>query len=617
MSTDLPKRRNIFSRFFRFLWRSLKVLNTIVFGLVAVFLIGTLLFVAVKEAGTKIPQGGALVLDPAGTLVEQQSVVGAAALLQNDDLPQQALVKDITDALALAKEDTKIELVVLELDELEHGLIPKLETIVAAIVDFKASGKKVIAVANSYSQSALFLAAHADEVLLNPEGVAVPTGFAMYSPFFKSFLQKHDVTVNIFKVGKYKSAVDPFTRDEMSAEDREARLGILDAWWNAYTAGIETARGMEAGSIDAMLQNAPEQIELAQGSIAQLALDKGFVDRLVTDSERRSYLIELAGERIDGSKNDMDFRGVTYKKYLRSARLPEKSEANKVAVIAAVGNIIDGDAPPSEIGGTTLTKLIRKARLDDDVRAIVLRIDSPGGSKSASEMIRTELLAAQASGIPLVASMGSFAASGGYWIASSADEIWASPTTITGSIGIFGLMPSFEKTLARYGVYSDGVATTPLAGGASAMRGITPAMGDVLQALIDAGYQQFLTTVAQGRDMEVDAVHEVAQGRIWTGEKAQQLGLVDELGGLEQAISAAASLANLENYSIWNVETELTAEEKVLRMLAETTYRIVPEIKTGAISQMTGMIRKELGFLERLNDPNHVYVICTDCPLFR
>ena len=613
MSTASPKKRNIISRFFRFLWRSLKVLNTLLFGLVAIFLISTFIALAVKAVGPKIPQGAALVLDPAGTLVEQQTVVGAAALFQTDDLPKQALVKDITDALALAKEDTKIELVVLELDNLKQGLMPTLETISAAIVDFKTSGKKVIAVANNYSQSALFLAAHADEVLLNPEGTAVPTGFAMYSPFFKSFLQKHDVTVNIFKVGKYKSGVDPFTRDDMSSEDREARLGILVAWWEAYTAGIETARGLDAGSIDAMLQNAPEQVELAQGNLAQIALDKGFVDRLVTDSERRSYLIELVGEHSDG----IGYRGVTYKNYLRSARLPKKPKTEKIAVIAAVGNIIDGAAPPGEIGGATLTKLIRKARLDDDVKAIVLRIDSPGGSKSASEMIRTELQAAQVSGIPLVASMGSLAASGGYWIASSADEIWASPTTITGSIGIFGLMPTFEKTLAHYGVYSDGVATTSLAGGVSAMRGITPEYSDILQSLVEAGYQQFLTTVAEGREMDVDAVHEVAQGRIWTGEKAQQLGLVDELGDLEQAISAAASLANLEDYSIWNVETQLTAEEKVLRMFAETTFGNFLETKNSAIAQISSLIRKELGFLKRLNDPSHVYVICTDCPAFR
>lgn len=610
MSTDSSKKRGIVTRFFRLLWRSVKAFNTIVFALIAALLIGVALSAVVSQAGLKTPIGGALILNPVGTLVEQQSAVGAADLLQGNDLPQQALVKDLVDALALAKNDSNIGLVVLELETLKQGLMPTLESIAAAIVDFKISGKKVIAVANSYSQSALFLAAHADEVLLNPEGMAVPEGFAMYSPYFKSFLESHDVTINLFKVGKYKSAMDPFTRDNMSAEDREARIGILDAWWKTYTTTVETARGMAIGSIDAMLQNAPEQIQLAQGNLAQLSLDKGFVDRLVTDTERRNYLIELAGKSTD----NMHYRGVAYKEYLRVARQPVKHVADKVAVIVAVGNIVDGDAPAGEIGGKSLTKLIRKARLDNNVKAIVLRIDSGGGSKTASEMIRSELQAAQASGMTVIASMGSIAASGGYWIAASADEIWASPTTVTGSIGIFGLLPSFEKTLARYGVYTDGVATTPIAGGASAVRGVSPVYGEVLQSLIEAGYQQFLTVVAQGRNMDIDAVHEVAQGRIWTGEKALQLGLIDELGDLQQAVSSAARIANVKDYSVWYVEPERSVEEKLLRMFAENTTISLPKIRNNPVSQITNRIQKELGFLERLNDPAHAYVICSNCP---
>ncbi len=611
MSTDSPKKRGIVTRFFRLLWRSIKAFNTLVFGLFSVLLITAILYAVVSQRGLKIPTGGVLVLNPAGTLVEQQTIVGAADLLQGNDLPQQALVKDMIDALALAKDDNRIALVVLELDKLEQGLLPKLERIAAAIVDFKTSGKKVIAVADNYSQSALFLAAQADEVLLNPEGMAVPEGFSMYGTYFKSFLEKHEVTVNFFKVGKYKSAVDPFLRDDMSVEDRTARMAILDAWWEAYTVGVETARGMVAGSIDAMLHNAPEEIRMAEGNLARLSLEKGLVDRLLTDTERRDYLIDLAGEDAETS----DYRRIAYKEYLQAARLPLQQKNSKVAVITAVGNILDGNAPAGEIGSKSLTRLIRKARLDRNVEAIVLRIDSGGGSKTASEMIRSELQAAQASGIPVVASMGSVAASGGYWIAASADEIWASPTTVTGSIGIFGLMPSVEKTLARYGIYSDGVATTPIAGGASVLRGISPAYGEVLQSIIEAGYQQFLTTVAKGRDMPVDAVHEVAQGRIWTGEKAQQLGLVDELGDLEQAISSAARLADVEDYSVSYVEPELSVEERILRRFSEIMTRSMPKTRNTPISRMTNMIHQELGFLGRLNDPNNAYVICSDCPV--
>ena len=610
-STDSPKKRSLIARFFSFLWRSIKAFNTLVFALVSVFVMAAILYGIFARKGPEIPTGTALALNPAGTLVEQETAVGTAALLQGSDIPQQALVKDLVDALALARDDSRIALVVLELDKLGQGLLPKLESIAAAIVDFKTSGKKVIAVADNYSQSALYLAAQADEVLLNPEGMAVPQGFSMYGPYFNTFLKKQDVSVNLFKVGKYKSAADPFLRDNMSEEDRTARLAILDGWWTAYTTEIETARGMDTGSIDTMLHNAPEVVRGFEGNLARLSLDKGLVDRLVTDTERRRYLIDLAGEDSESK----DYRRVSYRQYLRAARLPLKSEANKVAVVTAVGNILDGDAPAGQIGGQSLIRLIRKARLDSDVKAIVLRIDSGGGSKTASEMIRSELQAAQEDGIPLVASMGSVAASGGYWIAASADEIWASPTTVTGSIGIFGLMPSFEKTLARYGIYSDGVATTPIAGGASVTRGISPEYGEVLQTIIEAGYDQFLTTVAKGRDMDVDAVHEIAQGRIWTGEKAQQIGLVDELGDLEQAISAAARLADIEDYSVWDVPPELSLEEKVLQRLSEVVVNRLPSISNDPVSRITGIIRQEFGFLERLNDPDHAYVICGDCPV--
>jgi len=611
MNTDSPTKRSIVSRFFRLIWRVLKAATVLVYGLVALLIVGAVLLTLASQSGPKIPESGALLLNPAGTLVEQKNAVSAAAaLLQNNDLPQQTLVKDIIDALVLAKDDSRIELVVLQLDSLDYGLLPKLERVAAAIVEFKTSGKKVIAVGDNYSQSALFIAAHADEVLMNPEGVAVAQGFAIYRPYFKSFLEKHDVTVNIFKVGKYKSAADPFLRDDMSEEDRVAWMGILDPSWDAYTTAVEKARKLTAGSINTMLENAPEKIRSVEGNLARLALEEGLVDRLVTDPERREYLMELAGEDTD----KQNYRRVAFNEYLRDARQKVKHKDDKVAVITAVGNIIDGHAPAGEIGSKSLSKLIRKARLDSKVKAIVLRIDSGGGSKSASEIIRSELKAAQDSGIPVVASMGSVAASGGYWIAASSDEIWALPTTITGSIGIIGLLPSFEKTLGHYGINSDGVATTPIAGGASATRGVSPVYGELLQSVIEAGYQQFLTTVANGRGMDVDAVDEIAQGRVWTGAKAQQLGLVDELGDLEEAIKAAGLLAGVEDYSLWHVEPELSFEEKLIREIAENTRKVLPKFSNNLVSGIMSLVRSELGFLERLNDPQHAYVICGGCP---
>ena len=611
MTTDSSKKPNIIIRVLRFFWRSLKALNTIVFGLIALFIIVAVLAALANKGDQAIPEGVALLINPEGALVEQKTVADATALLQGGQPPQQTLVKDVLDALALAKDDSRIGLVVLQLDSLDYGILPKLERISAAIADFKTSGKKVIAIGENYSQSALFLAAHADEVLLNPEGMALPMGFSMNNMYFKSFLEKHDVTVNLFKVGKYKSAVDPYLRDDMSEEDRAARTGILEPWWKAYTDGVETARGLDKGSIHTMLENSSDNIRSVDGNLARLSLDAGLADRLVTNTELRSYLVELAGE----DSETMDYRSVSYNKYLRIARKTIEQKDAKVAVITAVGNIVNGDAPAGSIGDKSLSKLIRSARLDSNVKAIVLRIDSGGGSKTASEIIRSELEAAQDAGIPVIASMGSVAASGGYWIAASADEIWATPTTVTGSIGIFGLMPSFEKTLANYGIFSDGVATTPVAGGASITGGITPAFAEGLQLTIESGYQQFLTTVAEGRDMEVDAVHEVAQGRIWTGEKAKEIGLVDELGDLEQAITAAARLADIDDYSVWHVKKQLSVEEQLMLKFAEMVSIGSLTSSNNPISRVTNTIRKELSFLETLNDPSHAYVICSNCPV--
>jgi len=402
-------------------------------------------------------------------------------------------------------------------------------------------------------------------------------------------MERHDVTANLYRVGKYKSAMEPFSRDDMSAEDREAWQEILDPWWEAYTSGIETARDLSAGSINALMQKLPDEVKKVDGNLARLAIEKGLVDRLVTDTERRNYLIELAGENSE----DMTYRHVTYKEYLKITQPNDKSTGKKIAVVSAVGDIIDGEAPAGTIGSKSLTKLIRKARLDDSVGAIVLP------------------------GIPVVASMGSLAASGGYWIAASADEIWASPTTLTGSIGIFGFVPTLEKTLARYGIFSDGVSTTPIAAGANLLTGISPEVGEVVQSVIEAGYEQFLTTVAEGRNMDRDAVHEIAQGRVWVGEKAKEIGLVDELGDLQQAIGAAAKLADLEDYSVWHVKPELSLEEEILRTFAEDASASIAKASNNPVSQLTKLMRKELNVLTRFNDPSHAYVICSNCPMLR
>ena len=599
------------TRFFSILWQSLKAIQIFVFGIISLLLLIALIGIAGLADSKEVPDGGALVLNPVGALVEQKLTLDIQDLLLTGDLPKQVLVKDILDALALAKKDARIEYLILDLDKMNSSYIPILQRIAKAIDDFKSSGKKVIAVGTQYTQSALFLAAHADEVLMDPEGAALIEGYGMYRTYYKTLLENFDVSINLFKVGEYKSAMEPYIRDNMSDEDKEARMEMLNNWWTAYTDDFESARQLPAGTINKQIQNISAELKAAGGNLAQLSLNNNLVDRLITNHELRTYLKSLTGEDSETG----EFRAIGFNDYLTLERKPGKITGKKIAVITAVGSIVDGRAKSGSIGSTSINELIRKAGKDEDVVAIVLRVDTGGGSKTASELIRQELVSVQSSGIPLVVSMGSLAASGGYWIAATADQIWASPTTLTGSIGIFGFIPTIEKTLARYGVYSDGVGTTELAGAASIERGLTPLVGEILQSTVEAGYRQFLETVATGRNMTIEEVDEIAQGIIWSGEKALELGLVDKLGDLEEAIAGAAELAEVEDYSVWYVEAEATTQELLMQALMS---EIAATQSTKAADPLTMVYRKlerDLNFLSHLNDPHGAYVICASCPM--
>ncbi|MBO6557844.1 MAG: signal peptide peptidase SppA [Pseudomonadales bacterium] len=586
-----------------------RALNTVVFGVLSALIIAALIASVAGQDQPEVPEGGALVLNLTGPLVEQKSAVDYPTVLRTGQVPKETLVNDVVAALTLAKDDDRIGLVILQLDGLSGGLLPKLERIAEAITDFRESGKKVIATGTFYNQGGVFLSAHADEVLLDPEGMALPEGYAAYRTYYKTLLDDFDVTINLFKVGKYKSAIEPFIRDDMSDEDKEARLAYLTTWWDAYTSTVEEARGLESGMIDSILNDAPDQLREAGGYLGELSLRAGMVDKLMPADERRKYFEELAGK----DEETGGYQGIAFMDYLSVARKPVEQKDDRVAVITAVGGIVDGSAEAGSIGSRSLTKLIRKAHEDENVRAIVLRVDSGGGSKSASEIIRRELQHAQDKGIPVVASMASVAASGGYWISSTADQIWALPTTVTGSIGIYGMIPSLENTLDRYGIHSDGVGTTAFAGSRSLERGFTDDARDVTQQVIEYGYAHFLRTVSEGRGMTTDEVHEVAQGRVWSGAKAKALGLVDELGDLEEAIAAAAELAEIEDYSVWHVEKEKSMQEQVIQQFL-TEVVVLEQGVQDPFEALFMRVKADFEFLTQLNDPYGAYVICSDCP---
>ena len=596
---------------FQLFWKLLKALQTLLFGLIALGLFLALIAAPFSDNASQMPEDGALVLNPSGVLVEEKTAVDPLNFLADDGGPSEVLLQDLVVALEQARDDPRITTLVLNLDNFGGGLMPHLEIVADGIRDFRASGKKVIAASNGYSQSSLLLAAEADEILMNPEYAVLPEGFSAYRTYFSSLLQRLDVTVNLFKVGQYKSAAEPYFQDRMSDEDKQARLAYLNAWWDTYTVRFETARGLPAESLNDTIDNIQAVLESASGNLGQVALNSGWVDQLMSDRERAEYLVGLIGA---DEEDEQRYRGIGFEDYLALNPTEAEASEHKIAVITAVGSIVDGYADAGSIGSLTLLERIQQARDDDAVKAIVLRVDSGGGSKSASEIIRQELAHAQAAGIPVVASMGSVAASGGYWISATADRIFAHQNTITGSIGIFALIPTFEKVLNEYGVFGDGVATTPLAGAASIDRGIQPIYAGLIQQVIQSGYDQFLAVVAEGRNMTPEAVNEIAQGRVWTGTKALELGLVDEIGGLDEAIQAAAELADITDYAIWRVEPEASRRQQILEALTAEIRTLAPAVKRDPITQHWRAMQSEVRTLTRFNDPQKAYVICETCP---
>jgi len=591
------------------------IVNVLFFGL-----LGALL-VAAWNARPRVPDGAALVLNPRGTIVEQLSPDPAGQLAgQLAGLPsgaRQALLKDLLDALRIAKTDPKIKAVYLDVDEVYGAGMSKLRDLRAAILDFRKSGKKVVAYGDAYRQGPYYLAAQADEVYLHPQGLLLIEGFGRYRPYYKEGLDKFGIDVHVFRVGEYKSAVEPYLRSDMSKETKESLLDVYGDLWRDWLAEVAESRRLKPEDLTAFVEGLPERLHAAGGDLARAALEAKLVDRLAPRDVVRKRLIELVGE----DKEKKSFRQVGYETYLAAhARDREPGgRGPKVAVVMAVGEILDGSQPPGTIGGDSTAALVRKARQDDETKAVVLRVDSPGGSAFASEIIRRECELTREAGKPVVVSMGSVAASGGYWISTASDEIWSSPDTITGSIGIFAVFPTIDKPLAKYlGIHLDGVGTTRFSDALRPDRPLDPAVGAMLQEVIDKGYEDFLARVAQARKMTREQVDRIARGRIWSGEHAKRLGLVDQLGSLSQAIESAAARAKLaKGYRVEYVEKERSLRERLLSSLlgAARSLGMGGDAAEGAappapVAKALLAIRDEVGRLARWNDPSGLYAHC-------
>jgi protease-4 len=601
--------------FFGFVWRVLDTLRKVM-HLIVLLVLFLGIAAALSPSIPLVPHKAALVIAPQGALVEQLAgdpFDRAVAELYGQRRAE-TLVRDLTDAIDAAKTDKRIEALVLDVGSMAGGGVAKLEEVARAVRDFRTSGKKVYAYGEGFDQAQYYLAAHADEVYLDPQGLILIDGFGYYRTFLKGLIEKLAVDVNVFRAGKFKSYTDQFSRSDMADTEEEESLAWLNSLWSQYQAGVVKARRLDEGAIADYANNFAALAQAQGGDLAAVALEKKLVNDLKSRREFEDQMKGLVGE----DEEQHTYRGIPHWDYLASVR-PASAlhlDGERVGVVVASGEILDGEQPPGTVGSDSLARLLREALHEEAIKAVVLRIDSPGGSVFASEVIRREVDALRKAGKPVVASMSSVAASGGYYIAMDADQIWASPATLTGSIGVFAVFPTVERTLNKFGVTIDGVGTTPLADSLRLDRSLSEGAKDILQSSVEHTYTEFVEHVATARGKSFDAIDAVAQGRVWAGADAAEHGLVDHLGSYKDALNAAAKLAKLDkDYDVQYIEPPLGWREAIAlqsqALAARFSRAVAPERALLSNAQRWfAPLEAELARLARFTDPKQVYYYC-------
>lgn len=604
-------------KLFRGIWKLISFARQLLINLFFLIFIGIIIF-AFSESDKQplLPESAALVLNLQGPIVEQRTPTNPIDNLTSSALGgeqvQENVLFDIVDTLRTAKTDERITGLVLDLRNMPETNLTKLRYIAKAITEFKQSGKPVIAFGENFRQSQYYLSSFADKLYMSPDGGVLLNGYGTYSLYYKTLLEKLNINTHVFRVGTYKSFVEPYTQDGMSEAAREANTAWLNQLWTAYTNDVASNRKIDATALTPELDSFVEKFKAANGDFAKLSLQMGLVDELINRPQLSAKLIEQFG-----SDGDHSFNHVSYYDYMPLTKAPTLPGDNEIAVVVASGAIMDGEQRKGTVGGDTTAALLREARNDDNVKAVLLRVDSPGGSAFASEVIRNEVDALKAAGKPVVVSMSSVAASGGYWISASADKIMANPTTITGSIGIFAILTTFEKGLEKMGVYSDGVGTTPFAG-VGVTRELPQGVAEIFQLGIENGYQRFIGLVSQYRNMSLEEADKVAQGRVWTGEDALKLGLVDQLGDFDDAVAATAELANLDdNYQIRWMEQPLSPAQLFMQQLSGGAKALIAQALfdnvPAALQPVSQQVVTDLSTLSNFNDPKGQYAFCLNC----
>ncbi len=611
---------NIFMRLVFAVWQGANVVRKVLHLLLLLFIF-MVFFGAISGTAPVLPTEAALEIRPVGFLVEEyrgdpferavQDLVGEA--------PPQTVVQDVVDALHYASTDDRILAVHLDLGALAGGGLSKLQAIADAVTKFRKSGKPVIASGDFFSQAGYYIAAHADEVYLHPEGLVFLQGYGSYRTYYKEAIDKLRIDWNIFRVGTHKSFVEPYTRMDMSEEARQDVSRLTGQLWAIYREGVAAARGLNEAAVDGFSDGLLDVLERTGGDLAAAALEQGLVDELLSRLEIRERLIDIVGEDEEFSDAPRVARMRTYLAQMRILKGDDIREQN-VAVVVASGDIVFNSPPPGMIGADTTSRLLRRALVDESVAAVVLRIDSPGGSAFASDVIATEVAALQAAGKPVVASMSSVAASGGYWIAAGADRIIASPSTVTGSIGIFGMFPTYQRSLDALGLAVDGVGSTKWAGELRPDREMSPHARQLIQMVVTEGYDDFVTRVADNRDMDKADVDAIGQGRVWIGSDALDNGLVDALGDLDDAVAAAASIAELPDgeYGRKSIQTELSpVEQMIIDLLGVARLAGIGSLpgalRPGRLERLAQSLDSALAPVFDFDDPKGVYAHCL-CP---
>ncbi len=597
-------------RILKRIWRGLVALKDGLALTALVLFFGALFMLMSGSGDAANMRGGALMLDLNGVIVEQPEDVEPLALIQGGGPSfTQYRARDVIRALELAAKDDDIKTVVLNLDGFMGGGQVVLQDVAAALDKVKAAKKPVLAYATGYFDDSYVLASHASEIWLNPLGAALFAGPGGSRPYFKGLLDQYGVKVNVYRVGKYKSFVEPFTRDGQSDEARAANQELVDALWEDWQGHVRAAR--PAANFAALVSD-PAKVAAGKG-LAQTALDLKIVDKLGDETAFGRYIAGKVG--ADEDKGPADFNRTDLTSYLSAN--PADDSGDGVAVVTIAGEITDGEAGAGSAGGDTVERHVHAAIANDDVKALVVRIDSPGGSALASEKMRLAIQAARAKKLPVIVSFGNVAASGGYWAAMASDKIYAEPATITGSIGVFGIIPTFETTLAKYGIKSDGVRTTPLSGQPDILAGTSPETDRMIQAGVEDIYGRFTAMVAAARKLPLARVEEVAQGRVWAGGAARQIGLVDAFGSLDDAVVEAAKRAGLDAKDVRRIEIE-DGQGFLSWVLSGFSVRAQPSASVDLISQMSAR-NQALAFAgfrdaARVMAGPAVQVRCMSCP---